>query len=158
MADPNEVLMEGVRIVFRNFKGRKGKYNAEGQRNFAVVISDEVAEVLSNDGWDVKQFKRREDDPEDETPPFFLPVKVKYDGARTPPRIVIITSTKRRYLEEEEVDMVDWVDIKNVDLIVRPYPWGPINGKYGISAYLKAIYVTIEEDALEQKYDELDIA
>jgi hypothetical protein len=33
----NTVMMEGVRIIFRNFSGKEGQYNREGDRNFAVL-------------------------------------------------------------------------------------------------------------------------
>jgi hypothetical protein len=33
-----------------------------------------------------------------------------------------------------------------------------VNNKSGIKAYLQSIYVTIEEDALEKKYSELEQA
>ncbi len=36
-ANDNTVLMEGVRIIFRNFSGKEGQYNREGDRNFAVA-------------------------------------------------------------------------------------------------------------------------
>jgi hypothetical protein len=32
------VLMEGVRIIFRNFAGKEGQYNKEGDRNFGVIL------------------------------------------------------------------------------------------------------------------------
>jgi hypothetical protein len=50
--------------------------------------------------------------------------------------------------------MLDWVDIINVDLIVRPYAW-TVNQKSGVKAYLQSLYVTIEEDPLEIKYSDL---
>lgn len=154
MAQDNTVVMEGVKIVFRNFEGKEGQYNKKGDRNFAVLLDDQVAEAMANDGWNVKWLKPREDADEDETPQAYLPVALKYDAGR-PPRVVQITSRGRTNLGESEVDVLDWVDIINVDLIVRPYTW-EVNGKTGVKAYLQAIYVTIEEDPLEQKYAELD--
>lgn len=152
MPQDNTVLMEGVRIIFRNFSGKEGQYNREGDRNFAVLLDEQVATDLAADGWNVKWLKPR-DDAEGEDPQAYLQVSVNFKGR--PPRIVLLTSTKRRNLDESEVEDLDWVDINNVDLIIRPYEWS-VNGKTGIKAYLQSIYVTIEEDALEKKYAEME--
>lgn len=151
----NTVMMEGVRIIFRNFAGKEGQYNREGDRNFGVVIDEAVAQELTEDGWNVKWLKPREGDAveEGEEPQAWLPVAVKFDGPR-PPRVVLITSRNRTHLDEASVETLDWVDITNVDLIVRPYPW-TVNNKSGIKAYLQSLYVTIEEDPLEAKYAEM---
>lgn len=153
MADDNTVLMEGVRIIFRNFEGKEGKYNKAGSRNFAVLLDDQIAEVMAGDDWNVKWLEPREDD-EEETRQAYLPVEVAYDRGR-PPRVVMITSRGRTNLGEDEVEMLDWADITNVDMIVRPYRW-EVNGKTGTKAYLQSMYVTIEEDALERKYADMD--
>lgn len=149
----NTVIMEGVRIVFRNFSGKEGQYNREGDRNFAVLLDDNVANTMAEDGWNVKWLKPREDAEEGDADQAYLQVSVNFKGR--PPRIVIITSRGRTNLDENTIEMLDWADIQNVDLIVRPYEWN-VNGKTGIKAYLQSIYVTIEEDALEQKYAELE--
>jgi hypothetical protein len=148
----DNVLMEGVRIIFRNFSGKEGKYNREGDRNFAVLLDDKTAHAMAEDNWNVKWLKPREDD-EDETQQAYLPISVNFKGR--PPRIVLVTSRGRTNLDERSVEMLDWADIINVDLIVRPYEWD-VNGKTGIKAYLQSIYVTIREDPLEQKYNEMD--
>lgn len=150
----NTVLMEGVRIIFRNFSGKEGQYNREGDRNFAVLLDEKVATAMSEDGWNVKWLKPR-DEEEEQSPQAYLPVSVNFKGR--PPRIVLITSRGRTNIDEDSVEMLDWADIINVDLIVRPYEW-TVNAKSGIKAYLQSLYVTIEEDALEQKYSELDPA
>lgn len=150
--DDNTVLMEGVRIIFRNFAGKEGQYNREGDRNFAVLLDDKTAEAMTEDQWNVKWLQPRSEE-EGEQPQAYLPISVNFKGR--PPRIVVITSRGRTNVDEHGVEMLDWVDILNVDLIVRPYAW-TVNGKTGIKAYLQSIYVTIEEDPLELKYSELD--
>ena len=153
MAADNTVMMEGVRIIFRNFAGKEGQYNREGDRNFGVLLDEKTAQAMAEDGWNIKWLKPREED-EDEVEQAWLPVSVKY-GAGRPPRIVQVTSRKRTNLDEDDVERLDWVDITNVDLIVRPYEWN-VNGKTGIKAYLQSLYITIEEDELEKKYSQDD--
>lgn len=147
------VLMEGVRIIFRNFEGKEGQYNKKGDRNFGVILPDDVAEAMLTDGWNVKYLQPREEE-EEETQTPWLSVSVNYEKGR-PPRIVLITSRGRTNLDEDSVEMLDWADITNVDLIVRPYHWD-VSGRSGIKAYLQSMYITIEEDELERKYADLD--
>lgn len=154
MADSNNVVMEEVRIIFRNFSGKESEFNREGDRNFAVLLDDTIANAMQEDGWNIKWLKPREDADEGETDQAYLQVSVNFKKGR-PPRIVLVTSRGRTNLSEEEVEMLDWVDIQNVDLIVRPYHWN-VNDKTGIKAYLQSLYVTIEEDELERKYADKD--
>jgi hypothetical protein len=151
----NTVVMEGVRLVFRNFTGKEGPYNQEGQRNFGVILPANVAEAMADDGWNVKYLKpREEEETEDDTQTPWLPVKVGYGKGR-PPKIVLVTERGRTTLNEDTVDMLDWADITNVDLIVRPYHY-EVRGSTGISAYVQTMFVTIEEDPLEKKYADMD--
>lgn len=152
MSEPKSVLMEGVRIVFRNFKGAEGMYNREGDRNFAVLLDDDVAEDLNKDGWNVKWLKARDEEDNDQA---YLSVSVNFKGR--PPRVVMISSRGRTDLDEESVEILDWVDISNVDLIINPYSWA-VNGKTGVKAYLKSLFVTIDEDELELKYSDVQEA
>ena len=151
--DKNTVLMEGVRIIFRNFAGKEGQYNREGDRNFGVILPDGVAEAMLADGWNVKYLKPREDD-EEETETPWLSVSLNFDKGK-PPKVMLITERGRTALDADTVDTLDWADIVNVDLIVRPYTW-EVSGRTGVKAYLQSMYVTIEEDELEKKYAEMD--
>lgn len=139
-------MVEDARIIFRNFSGREGPYNREGDRNFAVILDQDVAKQMIDDGWNVKHLDAREEGDED-TP--YIQVAVNFKNR--PPRVVLLTSTTRTQLDENTVDVLDWAEIQTADLIARGYEWS-VNGKAGTKAYLQSLFVTIEEDALERKY------
>lgn len=154
--EDNTVLIEDARIIFRNFAGKEGPYNSEGIRGFSILLDPEMADRLSAEGWNVKTTREREgDDGEVLGGEPHIPVRVSYKGR--PPRVVLITSRGRTDLGEEEIEILDYSDIRMVDLIIRPYDWA-VNGKTGRKAYLKSIFVTINEDELELKYSGVNIA
>jgi hypothetical protein len=143
-------MIEDAKIIFRNFEGKEGPYNRKGDRNFSVLLPDDVAEAMARDGWNIKTLKAREDVEGDQEEPY-LTVSV---GFRFPPRLVMITSRGRTELDEETCELLDMVDIQTADLRIRPYNWD-VNGKQGVKAYLKSIYVTVYEDELDLKYADI---
>ena len=145
--DRNIVEIDHARIRFRNFAGKGGQYNREGDRNFAVVIPNrEIAEELINDtnqygvGWNVK-IKEPRNEEEDEF--IFLPVKVKFNGRG--PAVYLETNGVRNQLKEESVSLLDSVDILDVSLDIRPYD-DVINGKPFRTAYLQSLLVIQDVD------------
>lgn len=139
----DNIRIDNARIIFRNFAGEERQYNPKGQRNFCVLINPEDAYILRDNGWKIKVLKPREEGDQEQP---YLPVAVRF-GAY-PPKIVMVTSNGQTQLTEETVGLLDTAEISNVDIIIRPYEWDP--GK--IKAYVKTMYVTIEEDELEKKY------
>jgi hypothetical protein len=142
-----EIKIGNAQIRFKNFEGKAGTFNAKGQRNFCVLIDDDIAVDLKNIGWNIKYLKPRE---EDEKPQAYLQVKVSYGNI--PPMITLVTSRSKKILEEKDVHILDWAEIKKVDLIIRPYNW-EAQEKKGVAAYVKTMYVTIVEDEFASKYE-----
>jgi hypothetical protein len=140
------IVIENARIGFRNFSGKEGKYNPSGRRNFCVFLDPKIAEDLVADGWNVRYLEPR--DPDDEKQAY---LQVAVNFSNVPPKIIVITSKNKTTLEETTVNMLDWAEIENVDLIIRPYNWD-VNGKSGVKAYIKSMYVTLVEDEFEKKY------
>lgn len=152
MASDNLVI-ENAQLAFKNFAGKADNFNSEGNRNFCVLLDDDIAEALSKeklnkhgDTWNIKHLKPRDPDDKEQA---YLQVKVKF-GNR-PPKIILMTSHGKSVLNEESVASLDWAEIDTVDCVITPYAW-EMGTNHGISAYLKTMYVKIVEDKLESKY------
>lgn len=153
------VTIEDAQLMFRNFAGEEGPYNAAGDRSFSIRLTPEQAEMLLKDGWNVKTRPPRE---EGDSEMYYIKVAVSFKNR--PPTVVIVTQrwnsqTKafepaRTSLPEDFVDLVDSLDIAKADLVLNPYRWN-VRGETGIKAYLKSIYITVQQDDLELKYAQI---
>lgn len=115
---PRDILqINDARIIYRNLRGEGSKFNREGDRNFAVVIpNQELADELIDRGWNVKIKEPRD---EGEEPFRYLPVKVKFNDRG--PQVYLVSGNAHRELSEDMVSIVDEIDIRSVNLDVRPY-------------------------------------
>ena len=143
----DNIIIENAKLIFKNFSGKESAYNRAGNRNFCVVIDDpEQAQRLAGDGWNIKTLSSRDGEEDDS---HYLQVAVNFDNI--PPKIVMVTENADVELDSNTVNELDYADIANVDLIIRPYNW-EVNGKTGVKAYLQTMYVTIREDPFAKKY------
>jgi hypothetical protein len=146
MADDKTFMVENAFIRFRNFSGKEARFNPAGVRTFTIDLPHDVAQEMLADGWNVRYLEAREEGDEDIP---IIQITVRFDIR--PPRVVLITSNTRTQIGEDSLEILDWADIENADLIARGFYWN-VNGKSGTKAYLQSLFVTIREDALERKY------
>lgn len=151
---PRHVLqIDNASICFKNFRGEGGKFNKEGDRNFALIIpNEEMAEALQNDinqygaSWNVKIKPPRE---EGDTPFIYLPVKVKFNDKG--PMVYLQSGRNRVKLDQDSISMLDDIDIASVDMDIRPYD-NEINGKPFRAAYLQSMCVTQDIDRFAERF------
>lgn len=152
MAVTENLRLENVRIGFRNFAGEAGKYNAAGNRNFVVFLDTEIATQLELDGWNIRWLEPRN---EEEDRQGYMQVTVAFNNY--PPTVMLISMNQKTILDEETINILDWADIASVDLVIRPYNW-EVNGKTGVKAYVKNMYVKLREDEFAKKYQNIPVA
>lgn len=144
--DVPNISIDNAQIRFRNFTGEPTKFDkAGGKRTFSVILDAEMADKLREDGWNVKSWEPEGAD----EPIYHLPVEISYKIY--PPKVWMISGNKKTMLQEDTISALQYAEFTKVQLIIRPYCW-EVNGKSGIKAYVKAMYVTIEEDEFEKEY------
>jgi hypothetical protein len=143
----DKLVLEDVQLMFRNFSGAISQYNAEGKRDFCVVLQPALAIKMKTEGWNVRTIEGRT---EGDEPRYYMNVAVSFD--HYPPTINLVTGDNETTLiSAEDIGMLDWAEIASADMTIRPYPWA-VNGNTGIKAYLKSLFVRIVEDPLAAKY------
>lgn len=157
----NEVFedLHNNEIIFRNFAGQTDQFNAQGKRQFSIVLTPERAADLSAKGWNVKLWRSRNADPEEEGTAF-ISVEANMDGPY-PPKVCLLSGTyntdgsidirQKTNLDSRTIGLLDHANLEKVDIIITPYVW-EWNGRSGVKAYAKAIYATTILDPLELKY------
>lgn len=145
-----QLVIEGARVLFTNFKGEARQYNNEGDRNFCVVIDDaQQAQDLREDGWNVRILRPRD---EGDQPINYLQVNINYAGRR-PPVVFMVTGHNKAPLSEETIGELDNMDIQYVDVVINPYRWN-VRGDTGISGYLSEMYAVVNEARFAHKYEQ----
>lgn len=148
----DEIMIENADLIFRNFSGAEKEFNSPGDRNFCIMLDKrpDIVEIMTERGWNIKTLKARE---EGDEPRPYIQAKVEYSKGR-PPRCVLVSSRGRTDLGADEVALLDMADVKNADVILTGYHW-TVRENTGVKAYLKSIYLTINEDELDLKYADL---
>lgn len=135
--------VDNARIIWRNFAGAQKRYNAEGLRNFHVVLDEQTATLLKRDGWNIKSHKGRE---EGEPDWFTLKVAVRFDNY--PPSIILKNGSVRTQLNEGMLEILDWADLTDLKLMINGSPYKTSTNE-GVKAYLSRMVVSISATDFE---------
>lgn len=147
----NNLKIENANIGrggFRNFSGEKSQFNPLGKRTFTVLLDEANGRILEEEGWHIR-WREPRDEQDDRLG--LLQVEVKFGDY--PPKIVLISEGNKTILDESNISILDSAEIGRCDLIIRPYNW-EVNGNSGTKAYVKTMYVTLQDDDFGGRYAE----
>lgn len=152
------IAVDDTRFIFAtNFSGDPTKDRfADARRKANLLIPDlEQAKDLIKAGIKVRQTRPRpDDDPNEFIPEYFVPVLLKYRNragqpVKYPPRVFLVSGGNDPVpLDEDSVSCIDNMRVKNVNVILNPYEYDPVNG--GMSLYIRTMYV--EQDLDDDPY------
>lgn len=152
--NPSDLMIENAKLLFTNFAGSPTRYNADGgKREFSVALPLNLVEDLEKDGWNVKYRKNADGEFDPERP--YLGVKVSYKFRA--PAIWLITGARKQLMTEDTVGTLDNITIKTADVVIHPSVYD-VRGQQGISAYVKELYVVMDDESASfaSKYADLD--
>lgn len=133
---------------YRNFAGEKSQFNPLGKRTFVVLLDEGLGKELEAEGWHIRWREPRDED--DDRMALFT-VECRFGDY--PPKILLISGNNRTLLDETNIAILDSAEIARCDLIVRPYNW-EVNGNSGTKAYVRSMYVTLQDDDFGGRYRE----
>lgn len=147
------VNIEGASFIFMtNFSGdpaRSGKYPSTTRQANLTIPDVNLARNLIDEGFKVKLTKPREGEEEGFVPTYFIPIKVNYQ-VKYPPKIYLVAGdAEPRLLNEDTIDVLDKIRVKNVDVT--------LNKRFtdmGNTLYVRTMYVKqdIDDDPWAGKY------
>lgn len=152
------IAVDDTRFIFAtNFSGdpSKDRY-ADSRRKANLLIPDpEQAKDLIKAGFKVRETRPRPgDDPNEFMPEYFVSVLLKYRNragqpVKYPPKVYLVSGDGEPVLlDEDSVSCIDNMRIKNVNVILNPYEYDPVNN--GQSLYIRTMYV--EQDLDDDPY------
>nr|DAT82350.1 MAG TPA: hypothetical protein [Caudoviricetes sp.] len=152
--NPSDLMIEDAKLLFTNFAGSPTRYNSEGgKREFSVALPLNLVEDLERDGWNVKFRKNADGEFDPERP--YLGVKVSYKFKA--PAIWLVAAGRKQLMTEDTVGTLDNITIKTADVVIHPSVYD-VRGQQGISAYVKELYVVMDDESASfaSKYADLD--
>lgn len=140
-----------VKWSWSHFDGREDVYNTPGDHNFTISLPEDIAKEMASQGWNVREREGRE---EGDPPEWTLECKIS-DKFGVPPIFFIKRGRKFRIEALEELREVRRDSCSKLNVILQPSPW--TNGmRSGITAYVKEMYVEINESRFAAEYADFE--
>ena len=148
------IRVENTTFIFRtNFSGdpARDSFGSDARKANIIIPDHGQAREMIDEGFNEKMTKPKPGEEENFIPTYFVSVNANYD-TEWPPKIYLVSGdAPPRLLDEESLDILDQIYVKNVNVILNPY----FNARTKRSSlYIKTMYVEqdIEDDPFASRY------
>ena len=156
----NTYSIENTRFAYRtNLAGdpSRSKY-ADDRRMATFIVPEELADEMAANGVRIKQTRpgKNHPSPEDFVPETFVQAQAKFKNrngemVKFPPKIYLVCGdAEPRLLDEEDLELIDRIPVKNVKVVLNEYHRNPEDPP---SLYIRVMYVEQDMDADVYDYD-----
>lgn len=158
----NSYVIENTRFAYRtNLAGdpSKSKY-ADDRRMATFIIPDNLVDEMAANGIKIKQTRpgKNHPNPEEFESENFVQAQAKFrnrlgEQVKYPPMIYLVCGdAEPRLLEEEDLELIDRIPIKNVNVVLNEYRRTPDDNP---SLYIRTMYVEqdMDSDYVDYNYD-----
>ncbi len=144
------LVVEDAKIIQRwsNFRGLPGRYNAEGNRNFDLVIPEEMVDGMRAAGWNIRETKGSEEYPSE----FYTNVNISW--AKFPPSVIFYSGredTRGTEVDETVIGQLDTAEIERMDLAINLSYRTKDDGSTGIKGYVQSMDVWLYQDPIRAR-------
>jgi hypothetical protein len=148
--DDIEIEDAVIKWSFSHFDGREDTFNTEGDHNFTIVLPEEQALKLQDEGWNIRMLEGYE---EGDPPEYTLKVKISY--RYEPPKIYLIKGERKFRADERDLSDITRSTCEQIDVIITPSRW--VHGQNsGISAYVKELYAKVRQSRFSKVYEDYE--
>jgi hypothetical protein len=158
----NSYVIENTRFAYRtNLAGdpTRSKY-ADDRRMATFIIPDNLVDDMAANGVKIKQTRpgKNHPNPEEFESENFVQAQAKFknragDMVRFPPKIYLVCGdAEPRLLDEEDLELIDRIPVKNVNVVLNEYRRTPDDNP---SLYIRTMYVEQDmySDYVDYNYD-----
>lgn len=150
----NTYSIENTRFAYRtNLAGdpTRSKY-ADDRRMATFIVPDNLVEEMAANGVRIKQTRpgKNHPNPEEFEPENFVQAQAKFKNragemVKFPPKIYLVCGDNEpRLLDEEDLELIDRIPVKNVKVVLNEYRRTPTDPP---SLYIRVMYVEQDMDA-----------
>ena len=139
----NTIEVEGAAFGYRDFE--------EGVIN--VLLDEDFAYELKDEGWNVKFPEKQEGDRYERQP--YLPVAVRFGKIKDLWPEILVKKTRKSHAVQYDAEMVGNLtkaSFESVNLVIRPRRWRDDFGETRIKAFLKSMYAILEGDSFRDAF------